>query len=129
MHAFDEEYLTVAEAATLLRVAPSTIRRWIREGEVPAYRIGRRHVALRRPDLAALIAPIRASTDRGDELASDDHAEIRRLTPEEQRRGLAALEEAQQISKQIMARRGGKPFPPSWETLNELRDERTRQLG
>jgi excisionase family DNA binding protein len=110
-------------------VAPSTIRRWIREGEVPAYRIGRRHVALRRPDLAALIAPIRASTDRGDELASDDHAEIRRLTPEEQRRGLAALEEAQQISKQIMARRGGKPFPPSWETLNELRDERTRQLG
>ena len=129
MHAFDEEFVTVAEAAAFLRVAPATIRRWIREGEVPAYRIGRRHVALRRPDLAALIAPIRASTDTGDESASDSQTEIRRLTPEERRRGLAALEEAQEISKQITARRGGKPFPPSWKTLNEPRDERTRQLG
>ena len=57
MRAVDEEYLTVAEAATLLRVAPSTIRRWIREGDVPAYRIGRRRVALKRDDLSNLITP------------------------------------------------------------------------
>jgi excisionase family DNA binding protein len=50
MRALDEEFLTVAEAATLLRVAPSTIRRWIREGDVPAHRIGRRRVALLRAD-------------------------------------------------------------------------------
>ncbi len=59
MRALDEEYVTVAEAATLLRVAPSTIRRWIREGDVPAHRIGRRRVALRRADLARLITPAR----------------------------------------------------------------------
>ena len=59
VRAVDEEYVTVAEAATLLRVAPSTVRRWIREGDVPAYRIGRRRVALRRDDLANLITPAR----------------------------------------------------------------------
>jgi excisionase family DNA binding protein len=35
MSAVDGEYLTVAEAATFLRVASSTIRRWIREGTFP----------------------------------------------------------------------------------------------
>ena len=35
MRAVDEEFVTVAEAAALLRVAPSTVRRWIREGDVP----------------------------------------------------------------------------------------------
>ena len=64
MRAVDEEYLTVAEAATLLRVAPSTIRRWIREGDVPAHRIGRRRVALRRADLARLITPARPGMKR-----------------------------------------------------------------
>jgi hypothetical protein len=32
------------------------------------------------------------------------------------------------LREEITARRGGKPFPPSWKVLNELRDERTRQL-
>jgi hypothetical protein len=53
---------------------------------------------------------------------------IRRLTPEEQQRGLEALERVDVLQQQIRARRGGKPFPPSWKVLNELRDERTRQL-
>ena len=52
MHALDEDYITVAEAATLLRVAPSTVRRWIRQGDVPAYRIGQRRVALRHAGVA-----------------------------------------------------------------------------
>ena len=40
MFTVDEDFVTVAEAATLLRVAPSTIRRWIREGDIPAHRSG-----------------------------------------------------------------------------------------
>lgn len=53
MSAIDEQYLTVAEAAERLRVAPSTIRRWIREGNPPAYRIGTRRVALHREEVEA----------------------------------------------------------------------------
>ncbi|MGH2618270.1 MAG: helix-turn-helix domain-containing protein, partial [Thermomicrobiales bacterium] len=63
MHALDEEYLTVAEAATLMRVAPSTIRRWIREGDLPAYRLGRRRVGLKPTDLSRMIAPARPNSE------------------------------------------------------------------
>jgi excisionase family DNA binding protein len=128
MHTLDEEYVTVAEAATLLRVNPSTIRRWIRQGDLPAYRIGQRRVALKRADLAKQITPARAGGEQGGKLAGVERPQIRQLTPEEQRRGLAALERAERRQREILARRDGKPFPPSWETLNELRDDRSRQL-
>jgi hypothetical protein len=39
------------------------------------------------------------------------------------------MEQAQRISQQILARRGGALFSPSWTILDELREERTRQLG
>lgn len=35
------ETLTVKEAADTLRVCEKTVYRWIRSGEVPAYRVGR----------------------------------------------------------------------------------------
>ena len=128
MTALDEEYLTITEAVTLLRVAPSTIRRWIREGDVPAYRLGQRRVALRRGDLATLITPVPSRAEGVSKMSGDEHPEIRRMTPEEQRRGLAALEHARRLNEEILAERGGKPFSPSWEIINEMRDERTRQL-
>jgi len=130
MQTIDDSYLTVAEAATLLRVAPSTIRRWIRQGDVPAYRMGRRRVTLKRTDLDSLVTPARAGEKTGYRtIHVDDPSEIPKLTPEEVQRGIEAMEHAQRTSKRILARRGGKPFPPSWEFINEMRDERTRQLG
>ncbi|MGH2617424.1 MAG: helix-turn-helix domain-containing protein [Thermomicrobiales bacterium] len=128
MHALDEEYLTVTEAATLLRVAPSTVRRWIREGDIRAYRLGQRRIGIRRTDLDALVTPVHPGAERVSEMTGDEQTAIRRLTPEEIQRGLEALERARVLREEITARRGGKPFPPSWEILNELRDERTRQL-
>ena len=129
MRALDEEYVTVAEAATLLRVAPSTIRRWIREGDVPAHRIGRRRVALRRADLARLITPARPAAETKDNVAVDEPIVGRRLTPEEKQHALEVMDRARQRAEEIQARRGGKLFPPSWITINEQRDERTRQLS
>jgi excisionase family DNA binding protein len=129
MHALDEEYVTVAEAATLLHVAPSTVRRWIREGEVPAYRIGRRRVALKRSDLTTLIRPVHTTSNHERFSSEAEQLDIRRLTPEEVQRGLEAMDRARRRAKEIRARRGGKLFPNSWETLAELRDERTRQLS
>jgi len=129
MSAVDEEYLTVAEAATLLRVAPSTIRRWIRQGDVPAHRIGHRRVALKRKDLSSLITPARPSMEASGAVAGDQKWEPRRLTPEEKQQALEALDQAQQHADETQARRGGKLFPPAWITINEQRDERTRQLS
>jgi excisionase family DNA binding protein len=129
MRAVDEEYVTVAEAATLLRVAPSTVRRWIRDGDVPAYRIGRRRVALKRDDLSNLITPARPGMETSSEVVGDERWEPRRLTPEEQQQALEALDRAQRHAGETRARRGGKLFPPSWITINEQRDERTRQLS
>jgi excisionase family DNA binding protein len=129
MQTLNEEYLTVTEAATLVRVAPSTIRRWIREGNLPAYRLGPRRVGLKREDLATLVTPISTGVEKAIERPDDAPIPVPKLTPEQKRRALEAFERAQQLSKQILARRGGKPFPPSWIVINEQRDERTRQLG
>ncbi len=38
----ESPYLTVAESASLARVARSTIRRWIHRGFLPAHRPGKR---------------------------------------------------------------------------------------
>ena len=127
MRALDEEY--EAEAATLERVAPSKVRPWIREGDVPAHRIGRRRVALRRADLARLITPARPAAETKNNAAVDDPVVGRRLTPEEQQQALELMDRIQQRAKEIRARRGGKVFPPAWITINEQRDERTRQLS
>jgi excisionase family DNA binding protein len=128
MHATDEEYLTVAEAATLLRVAPSTIRRWIREGDVPAHRIGRRRLALKRTDLSNLITPARVHSEPVRYQTDIEKIKARKLTPEEKRRGLEAMERLRKLNEEIMARRGGVPFRNSLEIIHEMREERDRQL-
>jgi len=46
-----DELLTVAEAATLLKVTPHTIYRWIANGRLPAVRYSRRVLRVRKGDL------------------------------------------------------------------------------
>ena len=128
MQTVADDYLTVAEAAALLRVSPSTIRRWIRNGAVPADRIGPRRIALKRGDLTALVTAAPTRTTAEQSVAPLPASEIRPPTPEEWERGLAALERAQRLAEQIFVQRGCKLFPPAWETIAEMRDERTRQL-
>jgi excisionase family DNA binding protein len=49
-----DEFLTVAEVATTLRLNQQTIRNWIDQGTLPAVRIGRR-VRITRADLERVI--------------------------------------------------------------------------
>ncbi len=134
MHAMvtlGEDYLTVTEAAALLRVAPSTIRRWIREGELPAYRLGRRRVGLKRDELSQLVKPVRAEETLSHNAANDDDLERirrRKLTPGEVERGLAAMDRAEVHAKELLTARGGELFPDSAEVIHRMRQERTRQL-
>jgi excisionase family DNA binding protein len=37
----DETYYTIEEAATILKLHPQTLRRWIRQGKLPARRFGK----------------------------------------------------------------------------------------
>jgi excisionase family DNA binding protein len=37
----EERYVTVKEVAAYYGVKPQTVWKWIREGKIPAYRIGR----------------------------------------------------------------------------------------
>jgi hypothetical protein len=62
-------------------------------------------------------------------VVGDQKWEPRRLTPEEKQQALEAMDRARRHAAEIQARRGGKLFPPSWITINEQRDERTRQLS
>jgi excisionase family DNA binding protein len=125
----DEEYVTVPEAAKLLRVHSSTIRRWIDSGELPAHRVGQRRVLVKRADLAKLITPARVEQDKEAGMSQPERLVIPKLTPEQQRQGFEAVERAKKRQAEMLAKRGGKLFSPSWELLNEARDERMRQLS
>lgn len=50
----DAELLTAQEVADLLRVSTMTVYRLIRQGELPAVRVGRSY-RVRRPDLEAYL--------------------------------------------------------------------------
>lgn len=73
----DLNFLTVDEAAERLRLQPVTIRLWIRNGKLPAFRAGRR-VLLRVADLAAMVEPLAPSDIDGvDDGKEDDPAALR----------------------------------------------------
>ena len=131
----DEEYVTVPEAAKLLQVHPSSIRRWIDTGDLPAHRVGQRRILVKRADLANLITPARAEQDQSQAetpritTEASEPLMIPKLTPEEQRQALEALGRARKHAAELLQHQGRYRGPESWELLNEARDERTRQLS
>lgn len=119
---FKDEYVTVVEAAELLGVAQSTIRRWIREERVPAYRLGDRRILLRRHDLEGLAVPIHPLKEVDRPLRPPP------MTDEEQARAWKVLQELERFREELLKERGGKPFRSSVEDIREMREERTREL-
>ena len=55
-----------------------------------------------------------------------DETPIHPLTRAQQERGLRALETLERLNRELLERRSGRPFSPSWELLDQARDERTR---
>ena len=128
MRLLDEEYLTVAQAAAALHVNRSTIRRWIDQGILPAYRIGQRRVAIKRQDIARLITPAREAPEQGGGTAEPATEIVQRLSPAQQRQGLRAVAELRRLHEAVRAQIGDQPVTPSWQILADQRDERSRQL-
>src|SRR5438045_2636192 len=53
------DWLTISEAARLLKVSRGTLARWLRTGRLPSYHVGPKAVRIRRGDLAAVVTPVR----------------------------------------------------------------------
>jgi plasmid stability protein len=53
---------------------------------------------------------------------------IHPLTRPEQERGLRTLEKLERLGRELLELRSGQPFLPSWELLDQARDERARTL-
>ena len=117
------DYVTVKEAAGILRVSVSSIWRWINDGTLIAYRLGHRRVLLRRVELARAIQDARhgapgSSTEPSQPMPDDEAQAI-----------LALVAEAQRELDAMLAERGGRYFRPSADVLGELREERSNELS
>ncbi|MDA8189663.1 MAG: helix-turn-helix domain-containing protein [Dehalococcoidales bacterium] len=123
-----EEYVTVAEAASMCKVSQSTIWRWIDSGELPAYRLGHRRVLVKKTDLADLLVPARHSYQKGERMLHQERQIFAPLTGREQKQMLRAIEEARRLQRGLLDRRAGKPFPSSEELIHRSRDQRSADL-
>lgn len=98
----DGQFCTVAEAARLLEVSPSTIWRWIDAQRLPAYRLGPRSIRIRRQDLEAAIRPARGG---GEAIVERDKPIVPHPSPGEIARRKALIAE-------ILAKREERRITP-----------------
>jgi excisionase family DNA binding protein len=120
----DLDLLTLTEAATLLKVSVVSLRRWIKQGRLPAYHVGPRKVRIKRSDLTKAFTP----TIQEEVSAMPERIPIRPLTDAEVRAGLAALKEADAVIEAIRERRGGQPLDSSVPLIRRARERRAKQL-
>ena len=123
MDVINEQFVTVAKAAELLKVSTSTLWRWIRDGDISAYRFGHRRVLIKQMDLDRLITPARGKKGGAmRELEKERERLSRPLTEAEKQQALAALESARRFKAELLASRGGEPFSDSVEIMRQMRD-------
>lgn len=109
----DDELLTVAEAARLLRVSQPTVRRWVREGRIKCVRPGPRTLRLRSRDV------LQASVRLGVPRMATSTAEIKPLSSAAWDRFLAQVRE---LDERILGYRNGEPLPDSVPIIRAARD-------
>jgi len=102
----DREYYTVREAAEALRVSIPTVWRWVRSGQLQAYRVGKRSIRIRKGDLGAMTTPAEPPAPHASDLVN----------------------ELRDLQAKILARRGGVPLPSSVPLIREARRERSERL-
>ena len=120
----DLDLLTLTEAATLLKVSVVTLRRWIKQGRLPAYHVGPRKVRINRSDLSKAFTPYREEVS-----AVSEKITIRPLTDAEVAEQLHAIAESEAFLARMRAKRGGKPLASSVPLIRQSREERSKQLS
>ena len=71
---FEDSLLTVAEVAEVLKLNPQTVRNWIDQGSLPAFRVGRR-VRILRSDLEQFLEASRTPAPKAPLSPPDVEAE------------------------------------------------------
>lgn len=67
------EFFTVEQAANYLQISQSSIRAYIRQGKLDAFRIsGKRRVLIARSALLAMLEPARPAESESKSASSDD---------------------------------------------------------
>jgi excisionase family DNA binding protein len=120
----DWDFLTLTEAAKLLKVSVVTLRRWIKQGRLPAYHVGPRKVRIKRSDLAKAFTP----TAQEEVSAMPESLTIKPLTEAEVSEQLQAIEKSQAFIERLRRERGGKPLASSAPLIRRAREERSNQL-
>lgn len=100
----ESDFYTVAEAAKILDVSPSTIWRWIEAKRLPAYRVGPKKIRIKKESLGALIKPARAETK--NRALSDKYKALFEPPTEEE------LARRQEVVARILARQRGRSIAP-----------------
>src|SRR5437773_11303975 len=122
MGILDEEYVTVAKAAELMHISPSTLWRWLKSGDLPGYRFGHRRVLIKRDDLTAIITPFNGL--RGEAMVAAERNRLKRpLSEAERQAAAAALQAARVLRAETLERRDGHLFSDSTELIRQMREE------
>lgn len=124
------DFYTVPEAADALGVSVSTIRRWIADRRLPAFRLGPKALRIRRQDVdaagEAAVSTVAARPPMSPIYKS--LSEIPPLTAEDRARRWAAVEAMDAFRKELSAGRGGKLFSDSAALIRAEREKRSRHL-
>ena len=128
------DLLTIAETAKLLKVTPTTVRRYISAGQLPAFKVGR-GVRIRKEAIENFLTPVTptcpgaTAQEEGGPMRAIERTSVPLLTSEEQRQVLAAIEQGKRERAELAARYRELPVPSSVELLEEARAQRTRELA
>lgn len=87
----DPDLLTLAEGGELIGVSPHTIRNWIRQGRLPAYRFGHRTLRVRRAELLEMAQTVGTATTTDLDAHVQAFVEAAPALTEAQRLQLASL--------------------------------------
>lgn len=131
MIAFENtDLLTVAEAATLLKVSIVTVQRWIKQGRLPAYHLGPRRVRVRRADLLTLMSPVSRDRSAGvvQAVPMTNELTLPPLGDAEVADVMEAFRAADAHIEEMRERRGGRPMGSSVPLIREAREKRSNQL-
>ena len=122
----DSDLLSIPEAAKALKVSVATVKRWISDGRLPAFRLGPRKMRIRQLDLEKVFTPVGVkeaampySSTQRDQAWIDTH--IKPYTPVELEQMRRAMDDLDALQAEMLAERGGKPFPDSSHLIRRAR--------